>query len=71
MSRLKSGVADSADDNQSFTHGLLDCLSQRVVQVRFFVVAAGRDVDDANPILLTMRHHPLEAALDVLFGDAA
>jgi hypothetical protein len=45
-------------------------LRERVVQVSLLVVAARRDVDDTNPILLAMRHHPLQSALDILFEDA-
>src|SRR5215204_2890604 len=68
---LPARVADGADDDQPLVHGALDRLAQGVVEVRHILIAAGRDVDDADAVLLAVLDHPAQAALDVLLGDVA
>jgi hypothetical protein len=71
MTGRVSGIADGADDDESFLHGSLDELRERVVKIRLIFVAARRDVDDADAVFLPVLHDPLEPAHDVALGDAA
>jgi hypothetical protein len=70
MTRMQPGITHGANNRQSFLDSLLDRLCQRVMQVRLLVVAAGRDIDDANPVLFAMSHHPFQSALYVFLKNA-
>jgi hypothetical protein len=71
MARHVTRVADRADDDQAFFDGALYGLRQGIIEIRHFVVAPGRDIDDANAILFAVGQYPLYAALYVALGDAA
>ena len=70
VARGVAQVAHRGAHQDAVARGLLRRLRQAVGQVRGLVVAPAAHVHDADPVALALAHHPLQAAPDVVVGDA-